>query len=187
MKKQPERTAMTRKILINTFLELSNRKAVDKITVSEICINAGFNRSTFYHYFDDINHLLSFIEDDLLIYIKNTIISQIGKSRPEQLFIDGFIQIHEEKRNILKLLLGKSNNYFPIKLKSTLIPLFASQMHMPIDDNQTIYKLDFYLSGIIAVLSRWVTSETPMEPEEYALLIRQIVEGMRKSDIFPSL
>lgn len=55
------------------------------------------------------------------------------------------------------------------------------------DDEQTIYKLDFYLSGIISIISRWVTSDAPMPPEEYALLIRQIVEGMSKSKLFPVL
>lgn len=187
MKKQPERTAMTRSILIGTFLELSNQKPVDKITVSEISNRAGYNRSTFYQYFNDTYHLLSCIEDDLLTYIKDTVVTQIGKVHPEQFFIDGFIRIYEEKRDILKLLLGGSNNKFPVKLKDALIPLFASQMHMPADDEQTIYKLDFYLSGIIAILSRWVTSETSMAPAKYALLMRQIVEGMRKSEIFPLL
>ncbi len=186
MKKQPERTAMTRNLLIDTFLQLSKQKPVDKITVAEISSKSGFNRSTFYQYFNDTNHLLSYIEDDLILYIKNTIINQIGEAHPEHLFIELFIKINAEKRNTLKLFLGSSNG-FPTKLKECLIPLFASQMHMSLDDEQTIYKLDFYLSGIISILSRWVISETPMPPEEYALIIRQIVEGMRKSELFPIL
>lgn len=187
MKKQPERTAMTRSILIDTFLELSKQKPVDKISVSEISNRSGYNRSTFYQYFNDTYHLLSSIEDDLLIYIKDTVVAQIGKVHLEQFFIDGFIRIYEDKRDILYLLLGRSNNNFPAKLKEALIPLFASQMDLPIDEEQTIYKLDFYLSGIISILSRWVTSDVPMPPEEYALLTREIVEGMRKSGLFPML
>lgn len=188
MKKQPERTAMTRSVLIDTFLELSNQKPVDKITVSEISSKAGFNRSTFYQYFNDTHHLMSCIEDDLLLYIKNTIISQIGEVHPEHLFIELFIKINAEKRNTLKLLLGRSiNNSFPTKLKESLIPLFAVQMHLSANAPETIYKLDFYLSGIISIISRWVTSDIPMPPDEYALLIQQIVEGMRKSELFPIL
>lgn len=186
MKKQPERTEMTRKILVDAFLRLSENKPVDKITVSEICNKAGYNRSTFYQYFNDTRHLLSCIEDDLLLYIKNRIISQIGETHPEHLFVDLFIKINAEKSSTLKLLLGKSiNNSFPVKLKESLIPLFAAQMKMPANDSQTVYKLDFYLSGIISIISRWITSESPMPPEEYALLVKQIVEGMRKSELFP--
>ncbi len=188
MKKQPERTAMTRGTLIDTFIKLSENKPINKISVSEICNVAGYNRSTFYQYFTDTHHLLSCIEDDLLLYIKNTVISQIGERHPENLFVDLFIEVNTEKKNTLKLLLDKSlNNGFPTKLKESLIPLFAAQMNLSLDDEQTIYKLDFYLSGIISVLSRWVTSDTPMPPEKYGLIVQQLVEGMRKSEIFPSL
>lgn len=185
MKKQPERTAMTRSVLIDTFLLLSEDKPIDKITVSELSSKAGYNRSTFYQYFNDTYHVLACIEDDLLLYIKDTVISQIGKVHPEQFFIEMFIKINEEKRNILNLLLRDSNSNFPAKLKETLIPLFAVQMHLPENDKETIYKLDFYLSGIISILSRWVTSETPLTPAEYAMLMRQIVEGIKKSELFP--
>ncbi len=186
MKKQPERTAITRSTLIDTFIKLSEKKSVNKISVSEICNVAGYNRSTFYQYFTDTHHLLSCIEDDLLLYIKNTVINQIGESHPEHLFVELFIKINAEKRNTLKLLLDNNlNNGFPAKLKESLIPLFAAQMNLSLDDAQTIYKLDFYLSGIISVLSRWITSELPMPPEEYGLLVKQIVEGMKKSELFP--
>lgn len=186
MKKQPERTALTRGTLINTFIKLSEKKPANKISVSEICNMAGYNRSTFYQYFNDTHHLLSCIEDDFLLYIKDNVISQIGESHPEHLFIDIFVKVNSEMINVLKLLLDKSlNNGFPAKLKESLIPLFAAQMKLPIDDEQTIYKLDFYLAGTISVLSRWVTSDNPMPPEQYALLVKQIVEGMHKSELFP--
>ena len=187
MKKQPERTAMTRNVLIDTFLEISEEKPIDKITVSELAGKAGYNRSTFYQYFNDTYHILSYIEDELLIYIKDTVISQIGKVHSERFFIDMFIKINEEKGKILKLLFSDGNSNFHRKLKEALIPLFATQMNLPVNDKQTVYKLDFYLSGIISILSRWVTSETPMATEEYAVLMREIVEGMRKSELFPVL
>ncbi len=89
---------------------------------------------------------------------------------------------------MLKLLLDKSfNNCFPTKLKESLIPLFAAQMNLSLDYEQTIYKLDFYLSGIISVLFRWITVDNSMPPEKYVLIIQQLVEGMRKSEIFSSL
>ena len=36
MNKQPERTTATRNDFIDAFLELSNHKSIDKITVSEL-------------------------------------------------------------------------------------------------------------------------------------------------------
>ena len=101
MKKQPERTALTRGTLINAFIKLSEKKPVNKISVSEICNVAGYNRSTFYQYFNDTHHLLSCIEDDLLLYIKDNVISQIGESHPEHLFIDIFVKVNSEIISVL--------------------------------------------------------------------------------------
>ena len=188
MNKQPERTTATRNDFIDAFLELSNHKSIDKITVSELSKKAGYNRSTFYQYFTDTSHLLSYIEDDMLRYIKDTILQQIGKEHPTERFIALFTQISAEKRTLLKFLLdNNAGHHFPAKLKETLIPAFAMQMHLSLENEHAIFLLDFYLSGIIAVLSRWITSETPMLPNEYAIIMREIVEGMQKSDLFPML
>ena len=183
MNKQPQRTAATRNILISTFLSLNEQKPMEKITISELTRKAGYNRSTFYQYFNDTYHLLSYIEDEFLAYIHETIVGQIGKEKSAALFIEQFIHIFSEKRRLLKLLLNSSN--FHTKLKDFLIPAFAARLGLPLAEEKNVFLLEFYLSGIISILARWVSSETPMPPEEYALLMRRIVEGMKKSELFP--
>ena len=188
MNKQPERTAATRNTFIETFIELNQQKPVEKITISELAAKSGYNRSTFYQYFDDTYDLLACIEDDFIQYVKDTIVSQIGMKKTESHFIESFLHIYAEKRTLLKILLSGSNhNNFAAKLQETLIPAFAAQMNLSAGDEKAEFLLDFYLSGIIGVLSRWVLSENPMAPEEYGRLMRQIVEGMGKSELFPVL
>lgn len=183
MKKQPERTTATRKNIIDAFIALSQRKPMDKITISALAAKAGYNRSTFYQYFDDIFDLIADLEDDMLAYIKETILPQIGKEKTEEIFISSFIKINAEKKDTLQVLL--KNGSFSGKLKEALIPAFAAQMNFSPDDQSSVYLVDFYLSGIISILSRWITAEPPISPENYARLMRQIVEGMKKSGLFP--
>lgn len=45
-------------------------KPIEKISIQEITNKAGYNRSTFYQYFSDIYELLTYVEDELLSYIK---------------------------------------------------------------------------------------------------------------------
>lgn len=182
MNKQPQRTAATRNTLISTFLSLNEQMPMEKITISELTRTAGYNRSTFYQYFNDTYHLLSCMEDEFLAYVHETIVDQIGKEKSATFFIEQFIHIFSEKRGLLKLLLNSSS--FHTKLKDFLIPAFAARMGLPLEE-ENVFLLDFYLSGIISILARWVSSETPMPPEEYALLMRRIVEGMKKSELFP--
>ena len=48
---------------------LYSQKPLEKITVQEIARKAGFNRSTFYQYFLDVNDLLCDVENEFLKYI----------------------------------------------------------------------------------------------------------------------
>lgn len=45
---------VTRQNLIDSFWLLYCQKNIEKITVKEICEIAGYNRSTFYVYFNDV-------------------------------------------------------------------------------------------------------------------------------------
>ena len=185
MKKQPERTAATRSLFIETFIYLSEQKPIETISVSELAKKTGFNRSTFYQYFNDTHHLLSCIEDDMVEYIKQTIISKIGMPKTDTLFTEIFIQVYREKGTMLKFLFLINRGHFPAKLKHTLIHAFAEKMQLSLEDTQTLFILDFYLSGMISIVGRWITSEPLLSPEEFALTIHRIVDGVRKSELFP--
>ena len=53
MKKQPERTAATRSAFVDAFISISESRPIEKITIQEIADKAGYNRTTFYQYFED--------------------------------------------------------------------------------------------------------------------------------------
>ena len=84
-----------------------------------------------------------------------------------------------------KHLFLNNNGHFPVKLKYALIPAFAEKMQLSLEDTQTLFTLDFYLSGMISIIGRWITSEPSISPEEFALTIHRIVDGVRKSELFP--
>ena len=56
----------TRKKIQNVFVELLTENRIDRIKVSDITKTAHINRSTFYEYYQDVNSLLTDIEDELL-------------------------------------------------------------------------------------------------------------------------
>ena len=51
-------TGLTKRALMNTFLELLEDKPLDKITVREIVEECGVSRNTFYYHFHDIYELI---------------------------------------------------------------------------------------------------------------------------------
>ena len=64
--KNNRRTKLTKMLLKNSLIELMNDKAVNHITIKELCEKADLNRSTFYLHYTDQYQLLSEIENDLL-------------------------------------------------------------------------------------------------------------------------
>ena len=75
-----KRIEKTKRSIVNAFLELRSRKAIEKITVKELCEKAEINKSTFYTHFKDIYDL----SEQLEIQTANEIIS--GLRHPEYLF-----------------------------------------------------------------------------------------------------
>src|SRR5690606_28551082 len=56
--KTDPRILRTRKLIMDSFIELSERKEFKDITVKDITTEAMINRATFYYHFEDIYDLL---------------------------------------------------------------------------------------------------------------------------------
>lgn len=60
------RIKKTKTNLINAFIELRSRKAIEKITIKELTKRAMMNKATFYRHYKDIYDLSESIEDNLI-------------------------------------------------------------------------------------------------------------------------
>lgn len=68
-KKSSVRSVRTRRALKEAFCRLYIDKPLNKIAIKEVCRIAGYNRSTFYQYYLDLDDLLLEIETETLTYI----------------------------------------------------------------------------------------------------------------------
>ena len=59
------RVLRTKKLLRNSLFSLIGEKPADKITVKDLTLRAGVNRSTFYCYFSDIPDMLEKLQDEV--------------------------------------------------------------------------------------------------------------------------
>ena len=61
--KNNSRYKMSSEKIETAFLSLLNNYKYEEITISQVCKQAGINRSTFYCHYDDINDLIIKIEN----------------------------------------------------------------------------------------------------------------------------
>ena len=73
MNKQPQITEQTRKNIIKAFWSIYKKKDISKITVTETIKKAGYNRATFYNYFDGIQSILDYVENEIIKNVEETI------------------------------------------------------------------------------------------------------------------
>lgn len=108
-KKIDRRTKYTLDVIKDTVLKLSEKKEINKITVTEICKIADINRATFYKYYRDIYDLIEQLEKELYKSIKKAI-EIIEKTQDLKPFIENMINAIYENKDTCKILFGKNGN-----------------------------------------------------------------------------
>lgn len=175
MKKQPEITDKTRKKFIDVFCELYTENPIEKITVQKVAKIAGYNRSTFYHYFSDMYELLEYVENDLLSYFANSS-KEIEANTPQYIF-----QLFENKELYIKALLGKYGNMrFLERLKSafSIDKTYAEELN---DETLAPYIIEFHVSTSLSLFHLWLNRGKDLPPEKLFSLIHELYNSGIKS------
>lgn len=73
MKRENQRIAVSKRMLKESMLQLLKEKELDKISVTELCRDAGINRATFYRHYQIPRDVLIEIEKDLYYDLKQQI------------------------------------------------------------------------------------------------------------------
>ncbi|MFC6260289.1 TetR/AcrR family transcriptional regulator [Levilactobacillus fujinensis] len=176
MKKNAVLTAVTRQNLIDAFCQLCPAKPVAQITVRELTKCAGYNRSTFYQYFQDIYDLLRTIEDSVINQIMANLTSNLQQAALTESFITAFVHLHEHMTAYYNVVFDAGNNAeFTQRLKMAIASKLRELYQVSPDTQYVDYVTDFYLSGVLSVLYRWIANDRDLPVAELADLIRQMI------------
>lgn len=154
MKKRVDITAQTKQNIIDAFWLLYLEKRIETITVKEIASKAGYNRGTFYEYFQDVYAVLEEIEQGLI----PTIDTLPPISTPSASFgmpIDAFMTLFEQNAIYYAVLLGdKGDPAFATKLKNAIKPTIikAFTANPDNDEKQMVYVVEYALSAMIGIM-----------------------------------
>lgn len=171
--KNNKRAKDTDEALIRAFFSAFQKKgSVGRVTVREICDEAGVNRSTFYAHYVDVFDLMERVERHMAESLTDSFLSQMEKGDIGACFESLFAFV-KEYREFYQLYFNRSagnTNLSVIQLaRETYMDRleelswrklgFASPEEMG-------YHEDFYLAGMSAMLRRWVNSGCKESPRE---------------------
>ncbi len=114
-KKEDQRVRVTKMLLRDAFLAILNAKPIEKITVKELCANAGVNRGTFYLHYKDIYDLQTQLEDEMFdelmrLLDANRVVSEAGQVDTQREFIQSVFEFYDNNREMATILLGDNGN-----------------------------------------------------------------------------
>ena len=180
MKKQPELTEATKKDFIYAFCEYYKERPIEKITVKEISEKAGYSRVTFYNYFKDPYDLLNQMEEEFISNFSKAISENIEQGKLLDNFLYTFNKLINENEMYSQILLNNAYNLqFSKRLQDIIIPLALKTFKISSDNKQAIYAFQFYIPGVISMITSWMKNQRDISIEELGSIIKGILkEGL---------
>lgn len=164
----------SQKWILESLLDLMNRKSYDEITVTEICKNAQLDRRTFYRNFKDKDDVMEFyiatLQSEFLAtlkYVKVRAIHSMAKAQFDfwKEHLEFLLALH--KNNILMSLILKVTNEF--------IPTIYTEFHEQIPSNFQ-YKSAFIIGGFCNILFHWLSTGAKESSDEIAKIVSELFD-----------
>lgn len=172
------------------FLALLEKKDFEYITVKEIYEKAGVNRSTFYLHYQTISDLLSesveHMNSQFLSYMKHdakSFVEQLRNCPIEELYLvtpeylTPYLQYAKENKRLFFTALKRSSE---LQLHNSYLGMFRYVFtpildRLEVPEKQRTYIIDFYLHGLIAIISEWLEKGCTESIEEIISVIQLCV------------
>lgn len=170
MNKQPEVTEKTKNKIVCAFCEMYETIPIEKIYVKDVIKHAGYNRSTFYQYFEDIYSLRDYVENDIL----KTIHSQIEESGNNA---NALVEMFEQKEVYLKALLGSYGSiHFLDRLKNEVLSYIELQL-VDVPQQLKPYIEEFHIYTTFSLFRLWISRGKDISQQELFGLVHNLYNG----------
>ena len=174
------------------LLSLLEKKPFEYITISEICEDAGVNRSTFYLHYENTADLLkeatAYVLDDFASYFSvdmESILSKYENCDLRELnfinekYLHPYLSFIKENQRLFVAVLSQpeafdSKAVFQRMFDHIFSPIL-DRFHYPKDEQH--YVMMFYLNGITAIITEWLTEDCRKSIEDISSIIHYCIFG----------
>lgn len=170
---QESKTRKSVTALKQALLTWMKKKPLSKITVTELCGEAGLNRSTFYANYSDIHDLILDIHTDIFRGLAPTLIEtgldpHTGTMASRIAAVTEIISYLQDNLDVFgTLFTNNEDNLFEKHLSDYYLKIYAVRHN----DKKTQYILLYHLIGSFSMVHQWITDRCPCTPQELAELI----------------
>lgn len=181
------RVKYTKKVIVDTFLNLLEEKDISKITVTEICKIADINRATFYRYYIDIYDLLDKIEEDFRMELMTSnAIEGLDEQESVYTFSKDILSIFERNKKLVKILFNTNRNIYFLNEVLELayekcLEKWSKELGIDTDMEEVEHSIIFIFNGALGIVNYWVKNDFDKDIDEISDIIQKLsLDGARK-------
>lgn len=186
MKKSESKYFHTARLMDEALFVLLEKRDFELITVKDICVKAGVNRSTFYlHYENTYDLLKECIERLNQAFSEKFKETKLNVSSPDlnelvlinEAYLAPYLEFVEENKNVFRCVhdhpdLFDSANAYRAMFETVFDPILK-RFGFSGEDN--VYIMEYYGHGLSALVMKWVAGGCKEEKEKIMELIIQCV------------
>lgn len=166
MAKRKERTATTKRMIMDAFWNLYCENNIEKITIKTITDNAGFYRSTFYEYFSDVYSVLEEIENNMLALQMKTINAIYETDNIQDAKKIG-LRFLEDNADYLAVLLGPNGDHkYYERLKNHIEEILENKLGIKKSNPKIQIAFQIFSNSIISLLTYWYDNKEILSLQE---------------------
>ena len=174
------------------LLSLLEKKPFEYVTISELCEEAGVNRSTFYLHYENTADLLkeamAYVLDNFASYFSvdlESIASKYENCDLQELnfinekYLHPYLSFIKENQRLFAAVLSQPTTFdskviFQRLFDDVFNPIL-DRFHYPRDEQH--YVMMFYLNGITAIITEWLKDACSKSIEEISSIIHYCIFG----------
>ena len=174
------------------LLSLLEKKPFEYVTISELCEEAGVNRSTFYLHYENTADLLkeatAYVLDNFASYFsldRESIALKYANCDLQELnfinekYLHPYLSLIKENQRLFTAVVSQPTNFdseaiFQRLFDNVFHPIL-DRFHYPRDEQQ--YVMMFYLNGITAIITEWLKDACGKSIEDISSIIRYCIFG----------
>ncbi len=173
MKNRSETKDLTREAFVTAFFQLAEIKNINQITIREITNRAGYNRTTFYRYFEDVYALIEYVEDEFIQNAKKILSEQQSENTiGEKGFFEVVISCFQESKTRITVLMSEQNRaHFLRKIRENM----PNDLYKQNNDTSKIKVIkDMYFYGIMHAILINLQSKDALSDEDLLDIIQKL-------------
>ena len=174
------------------LLSLLEKKPFEYVTISELCKEAGVNRSTFYLHYENTADLLkeatAYVLDNFASYFPvdmESIASKYKNCDLQELnfinekYLHPYLSFIKENQRLFTAVLSQPTTFnssaiFQRLFDDVFNPIL-DRFHYPRDEQH--YVMMFYLNGITAIITEWLKDGCHKSMEDISSIIHDCIFG----------